>query len=81
MMDNYFRCNQLSIVPCEGCVWAIGNFCQSFEQISGLVGGAGKSPEMWRPLERDADHVLCVRAQLGMLVRWIDRAGLGWFFA
>ncbi len=78
MMDNYFRCDHFGVVPCQGCVWAIGNFCQSFEQISGLIGGTGKSPEVWRPLECDADHVLSMRAWLGVLV---GRVGFDWVFA
>ena len=58
MMDNYFRCDQLCIVPCQINVWVVGDFCKPFEQVAGLGWCACKAPEVGRPLEGDAHHIL-----------------------
>ncbi len=60
-MHNNFGRDELGVAPCELDVRVVGNFCQSLEQIGGLIGGAGEAPEVGGPLERDADHVRSVR--------------------
>jgi len=57
MMDNYFGCDEFCICPGQLYVRVVGDFCQSFEEIAGLLGGAGKPPEVGRALEGDTNHI------------------------
>ena len=57
MMDNYLRCDQLGIRPCQLDVRVVSDFGKPFEQIGGLLGCAGKPPEVGRSLKGDANRV------------------------
>lgn len=57
MVDNYFRCDQLRIRPCQFDVRVVCDFGKPFEQIGGLLGCTGKPPEVGWSLEGDANHV------------------------
>ncbi len=57
-MDNYFRSDPFSIIPCQVGVRVIGNFGQSFKQNPDLILIAREPPEMWGALKGHTDHVM-----------------------
>ncbi len=87
MMNNYFRCDQFCIAPSELDIGIISYFCESFEQIPGFAGCAGKPPKMGRPLQGHTHHIrgYTIQARLwyrgpvviGTLLSTL--AGMSWF--